>query len=146
MSGAAVLVIAGAPKVLGPARAGLLPAWTWRPVGALELVVGAWALVAPESGGAWAAAALYALLTVAMVVAIARDEPDCGCFGTAAVRPDPLHLGVDAVFAIACAVGAVQGWSPPEPAWATVAAVVAALISGTAIVSLLSHAAPSGGR
>ena len=121
----------------------MLPAWAWRPTGAIELVVGAWGLLAPETGGAWAVAALYGALSVVMVVALARDVPDCGCFGSAPVRPDPWHLGLDVVFAVACAAGARQGWSLPEPAWAASAAVVAALGVGLAVVWLLSRASPS---
>lgn len=143
MLGAAVLVVAGAPKVVGPTRPGLLPEWTWRPIGVLELGVGAWALLAPDAGGAWAAATTYALLSVVMVVALVRDVPDCGCFGSAPVRPDPWHLGVDVVFAVACAAGARQGWTLPEPAWNAAAAVVVALTAGLAVVWLLSRSVPS---
>jgi hypothetical protein len=143
MLGSAVLVIAGAPKVVGPSRPGLLPEWTWRPIGALELGVGAWALLAPDAGGAWAAAAAYSLLSVVMVVALLRGVPDCGCFGSAPVRPDPWHLGLDVVFAVACAAGARQAWALPEPGWRAAAAVAVALAAGLAVVWLLSRAAPS---
>jgi hypothetical protein len=143
MVGSAVLVAAGAPKVVGPPRAALLPAWAWRPTGAIELVVGAWGLLAPETGGAWAAAALYAALSAATLVALVRGVPDCGCFGSAPAPPDPWHLGLDVLFAVSCALGARQAWSLPEPAGAAVVAVAIALAAGIAVVWLLERPQPS---
>jgi hypothetical protein len=143
MLGSAVLVVAGAPKVVGRPRAAVLPAWAWRPTGAIELVVGAWGLLAPETGGAWAAAALYAALSATTLVALVRGVPDCGCFGSAPAPPDPWHLGLDVVFAVSCALGARQGWSLPEPAGVTVVAVAVALAAGVAVVRLLERPLPS---
>jgi hypothetical protein len=143
MVGSAVLVVAGAPKVVGPPRAAMLPAWAWRPTGAIELVIGAWGLLAPEAGGAWAAAALYAALSTATLVALVRGVPDCGCFGSAPAPPDPWHLGLDALFAVSCALGAWRGWSLPEPAGTAAAAVAVALVAGVAVVRLLERPRPS---
>lgn len=144
MVGAALLVIAGAPKLSAPPppRA-LLPPWTSRPLGVVELVVGSWALLAPEAGGAWAAAVLYTGLSGTMGWALARHEPDCGCFGATPVRPDVRHLSVNLVFAGAAILAALQGWTLPEP-WPVAATSVAlALLAAWGVMRWLTPAQPS---
>ena len=144
MVGAALLVIAGAPKLSAPPTPGaLLPPWASRPLGVVELVWGAWALLAPETGGAWAGAGAYLSLSAAMGWALARHEPDCGCFGATPVRPDVRHLLVNIVFAGAAILAALQRWTLPEP-WPVAATSVAfALLAAWAVMRWLTPAQPS---
>ncbi len=114
---AAILVVAGVPKIFRPdsavrALASLrLPAHPGlvRVFGAAEAVVGAAAAGAGGRLSAVLVAASYAAFSVFVSVALARGGvlASCGCFGTADTPPTRLHLAVTSVLAgVALAVAA----------------------------------------
>lgn len=141
MLGAAVLVVAGAPKVVDrPSESGVIPRWASRPLGVAELLVGCWALLAPGSGGAWACTLAYVALSVTMVVAMVTRAPDCGCFGSEPVRPSGLHLAVDLVFALASGHAAIRSWAPPGPWPVTALWIVLVLLAAQLLVVVLTRA------
>lgn len=138
--GALVLIVAGVPKLLTGSPVPWLPRRSARPLGAVECAVGLWAVAAPHHGGAVAAAVTYAVLTASVVVAVARHQPDCGCFGVTPVRPDALHVVTDAVFLAAALAAAVSGWTRPGG----IDGVLVVVLGSTAAVlvaTLLSTAA-----
>lgn len=119
---AALLVVAGAPKVVRPrstarALASLrLPASPTlvRVLGATEVVIGA----AAATTRGWPAPALVALsyVTFSLVVALALARggvlSSCGCFGTADTPPTRTHLAVTVVLALAAGAVAFRPVGP----------------------------------
>lgn len=116
---AAVLVVAGMGKLRAPAaavdalRAAGLPSGRRlaRLAGALEVLVGATALVLPSAASLAGIAALYAVLAGFAVRLLRTAAPvaGCGCFGADA-PPSPLHAGFDIA---AAAIAALAVASPP---------------------------------
>jgi len=154
---ALLLLAAGAAKVADPTRtAGALAAVLGRPVPAAPAVVRAGALAEAALGAATLVAggrALSALVGLSYVgfaafvaAALRTGAPvgTCGCFGRPDTPPRPLHVAIDAAFALAGLAGAVAGVDPLLPASpAAIAAAVA--LAGTgymALTSRMSHAAP----
>lgn len=129
--GAALLVVAGMPKVSGAATVPMLPSWTARPLGLVELAVGAWVLAAPSTAAFTAMAATYLLLTGAMILAMVRSEPDCGCFGVDPVKPGVSHLLLDVAFLAAGAAAAVAAGGA---GWVAESALTRALVAGLALL------------
>lgn len=101
---AALLVLAGAPKIREPAPAVRalasvgLPAYPWlvRVLGAVEMAIGAAALVVGGRIPAILVAASYAAFSGFVAGALLRGGvlSSCGCFGRADTPPTRTHLGV----------------------------------------------------
>lgn len=137
---AGMLVIAGLPKLAGRASVPLLPTIAHRPLGALEMLVGGWALLVPSPASAAAVSVTYALLSVTLAVAIARREPDCGCFGVEPVRPAWGHFVVNVVLMVASAAAIVSSWHRPATgAWLLTVGV--SLVGAAMLAELLSTGA-----
>jgi hypothetical protein len=124
--GALLMLAAGAVKVADPTRtAGALAARGW-PVSGLvvragalaEVVVGAAVLVV----GGYVPPALMAVSYfgfawfVAGALRAGTPVGTCGCFDQPDTPPSPLHVVVDAAFALAAAAGAAVGLEPPRDA------------------------------
>ena len=146
---AALLVLAGAPKVLDPGdlvravrSAGLsLGRGPVRAFAGAEVVVGIAALVAPGPVTAAVLAMMYAVFTAFVVLALSRGGvlSSCGCFGKADTPPTRSHAVVTGTAALLALV--VAGSVPPEP-WDALAdlrpAAVAGLVALTALVAFLA--------
>jgi hypothetical protein len=117
---AGLLTVAGALKLLAPARTGadapapgaaLGPAGT-RVAGALELALGAVALLAPgRLVATLVAAAFAAFAAYSLRLVVAGDAEDCGCFG---VEEGPIGIGHVALDLACAAVAAVAVAEPPR--------------------------------
>jgi hypothetical protein len=107
---AALLLVSGALKLLRPrATAQALldvglprPTAVARGLGALELGIAAWAILAPAAGGALALTLAYLGFAVFLGYVLRRypDAGSCGCAGAKAVPPSRLHLALDLVAAV----------------------------------------------
>jgi hypothetical protein len=86
---AQALLDAGLPSTLGVART----------VGAVEIVVGIWALCAPAGGGGVALGALYVLFAgyLGFLLVARPDAGSCGCAGPTPIPPSRLHLALNLV-------------------------------------------------
>lgn len=117
---AAMLVVAGAQKVLDPTmtvgalRALRLPSAPVlvRGAAAAELALG---VLAVSAGGqlVWALVGLSYLAFSAVVIASMRTGSPvgtCGCFGREETPPHPIHLALNLVFALVATIAAVRGW------------------------------------
>jgi methylamine utilization protein MauE len=151
LAAAALLVVAGVPKVVDPMplvralRSAGLPAGR-APVRAFalaEVVVGAAALAAPGRGLAVLVAAAYLVFTAFVALALARGGvlASCGCFGKADTPPTRSHLAVTTALAGAAAALAV---SPPGgPVWTAdtlTRPATSVLLGFAALLAVLSHA------
>ncbi|MEZ5239260.1 MAG: hypothetical protein R2716_10035 [Microthrixaceae bacterium] len=133
----ALLVVAGLPKLAGLAEVPLLPTALARPVGLLEVTVGITAIVWPTTPAALAVGVTYLLLSGALLVAIVRREPDCGCFGVEPVEPEWGHLFVDLALAAAAFAAALGRLTEPGPTEHVVSALLAVL-AAVMVAELLS--------
>lgn len=114
---AVLLVVAGATKLRDPSPTGAALAavaatpspGAVRAIGAGEVVLGAAALLTANAAAAMAVTVAYVAFAAFVVVALGRDVPSCGCFGTAGGRPAPHHLVVDLLLAAAAAAAALTG-------------------------------------
>jgi hypothetical protein len=122
---AALLVLAGAPKVVRPRdtvnalRAAGIPAphVFVRIAAVAEVAIGVDALVNGNRPSAVLVALSYAAFTGFVVVALRRSTPlaSCGCFGRADTPPSRLHVAVDAgAVAAAVAVAVDPGVGLPD--------------------------------
>lgn len=110
---AALLVLAGVPKVLRPRdtvnalrAAGIpAPAVFVRVAAFAEVAIGVDALVNGNRPSAVLVALSYSVFTAFVVLALRRSTPlaSCGCFGREDTPPSRLHVAVDAA-AVAAAV------------------------------------------
>jgi hypothetical protein len=137
---AGLLALAGALKLRAPARGGdaypapgpALGARGARPVGAVELLLGAAALVAPGRLVAAVVAAAFAAFAAytARLVAAGGGAADCGCFGDdGAGTLGPGHVLLD----LACAgIAAAAVVAPPR---ALASLVADAPLAGAALVA-----------
>jgi hypothetical protein len=128
LAAAGLLVLAGVPKVVDPAplvRALRSAGFTVRPApgaalvrtfAVAEVVVGAWAVVAPGRFVSVLVAAAYAVFTAFVALVLARGGVlgSCGCFGKPDTPPSRTHLALTAVAALVAAAVAV---APPVDAW-----------------------------
>src|SRR3954451_20643843 len=131
---AGLLVASGIGKLIRPAPAALalrsagLPggAGAARPLGAVEVAVGALALRRPGPGTPAAVGVLYLGFAVFLVRLIRRGgATTCGCVGAAEAPPSTLHVVLDLV-AAAVAVG-VAVWSVPSVGSAIAASPMAGI-------------------
>lgn len=117
---ATLLVVSGAVKAARPrpfesalvALGWSRPRGVGRLVGAMEVVVGATAVVAGGRTGASAVAVAYVAFAAVVVLARRRGVPSCGCFGSAASPPVPLHVVVDLAAAALAATAVVAPAAP----------------------------------
>jgi hypothetical protein len=117
VAAAALLVVAGAPKVARPADAvgalrsvgARVPAGAVRVLGAAETAVGALALIAGGRVAAALVAASYAGFTAFVVAALRAGGAvsSCGCVGREDTPPTPAHVVVTATLAVICGVAAI---------------------------------------
>jgi hypothetical protein len=146
LAAAALVVLAGAPKVLDPTtvlaalRSVGVPAARGpvRALAAVQTAVGAVALLLPGRVTALLLAATYAVFTAFVAVALPRGGvvASCGCFGKADTPPTASHLLVTALFA-AVALG-VAAAPPAAPWWGVGAAGAVALAAAAALVAFLA--------
>jgi uncharacterized membrane protein HdeD (DUF308 family) len=151
LAAAALLVVAGGPKVVDPLplvralRSAGLPAGRGlvRAFAVSEVVIGALALVQPGRVPAALVALAYAAFTAFVGLALARGGvlESCGCFGKADTPPTRAHLAVTA--ALAVAAGALAAFPPQGPVWtpaALTAPATAVLLGFAALLAVLAHA------
>ena len=118
LAAAALLVVAGAAKVLDPqplvraARSvGLrASAPVVRAAAAIEVSLGLWAVLSGSRPAAVAVAASYAGFTAFVLLALRRGGvlASCGCFGKADTPPTRTHAAVTALAAVAAAAVATR--------------------------------------
>jgi hypothetical protein len=120
---AALLAIGGALKAVRPrdtaqaltAVGARMPGVSTRTLvrvgGAAEVVIGVGALATGDAVFAAMVAASYALFAGFVVVALRSNAPisSCGCFGKVDTPPSPVHVVVDAAFAVVAVAAAVVG-------------------------------------
>jgi len=152
---AGLLVAAGVAKQVRPRAtaqalldAGLPGSVTIaRGVGAIEIVVGVWALAAPADGGALALGALY-LGFAGFLGYVLRAHPDagsCGCAGPTPVPPSRLHLSLDGVASISGLGYAIAGAADASTwlsslGWVAVPAVLGLVLAGWLAVVAVTQA------
>ena len=146
---AIVVAVAGIAKLRAPAVAtaalselGLARvAWIARLLGAAELALAAWCLIAPASPSAAALGCCYVAFAIASL-ALARRRAACGCFGE---HEQPASLGQSAIsgalsavcFAAAAVTPHDAGWVLSRPAGQ--AAVLILGIAGCAYALVLAY-------
>ena len=149
VAAAALLVLAGVPKVRDPGdlvravrSVGLpLGRGAVRAFAVAEVVVGVVALVAPGAVTAALLAMTYAVFTAFVVLALSRGGvlSSCGCFGKADTPPTRAHAVVTGAATVAAAAVAV---TVPAAPWAVLAdlgpAAVAGLVAITALLAFLA--------
>lgn len=153
LAAAALLVLAGVPKVVDPSslvralRSVGLPsaAPLVRLLAAGEVVVGAAALARPGRLTGVLVLLAYGAFTAFVALALRRGGvlASCGCFGRPDTPPTTSHLLVTALLA---ASGAVVAWgsavAPSSPWWSQAArqpGVAAALVGLAALVAALAY-------
>jgi hypothetical protein len=151
LAAAALLVVAGGPKIADPLplvralRSAGLPAGR-EPVRAFalaEVAVGLVAVLHPSRPTALLVAALYAGFTAFVGLALARGGvlESCGCFGKADTPPTRAHLVLTAVLAVAA--GALAVAPPTDPVWngaALTRPATVVLLGFAALLAVLAHA------
>lgn len=120
LAAAGLLAVSGVLKVRRPGAtvgalrsAGLPSARGWVvALGAVEVAVGGWAVLAGGPSACAAVAALYlAFAGFAFRLQAAGRAGSCGCFGQASTVASPLHVAINVAVASVVALGA---WWPPE--------------------------------
>ena len=151
LAAAALLVIAGAPKVADPMPLVRALRSTGMPSGAAlvraialgEVLVGAAALALPGRGTAALVCLAYLAFTGFVGLALARGGvlESCGCFGKADTPPTRAHLAVTALLALAA--GALAFLPPEAPVWTAdtlTRPATSVLIGFAALLAVLAHA------
>jgi hypothetical protein len=151
LAAAALLVVAGGPKIADPLplvralRSVGLPAGRGlvRAFALAEVAIGLAALVQPSRSTALLVAALYAGFTAFVGLALARGGvlESCGCFGKADTPPTRAHLVLTALLAVAA--GALAVAPPVDPVWtgATLTSPSSGVLVGFAVLlAVLAHA------
>jgi hypothetical protein len=123
---AGLLAVAGAAKIARPRAAEQLLAdvgigggsWAARSLGAAEIAVAGWALVAPAAGGAYAMAFTYVAFAgfLGYVLVARPDAGSCGCAGGKTVPPSALHLSLDLLAGVS-ALGYATAHGPDARDW-----------------------------
>ncbi|GAB3676493.1 MauE/DoxX family redox-associated membrane protein [Angustibacter aerolatus] len=150
LAAAALLVLAGAPKVVAPSslvtalRSAGLPAGpsAVRVLAAGEVAVGVLALLRPGRLSAVLVALAYLAFTGFVALALRRGGvlASCGCFGKPDTPPTRSHLLVTALLAVAAGLLAIA--PPSAPVWhaADLARpTTLALLGSAALVALLAY-------
>lgn len=146
LAAAALLVVAGLPKVLDPGdlvRAlrsvgARVPPFVVRVFAATEVVAGVLALALPGRWSALAVALLHAGFTGFVLLARSKGGvvASCGCFGRADTPPTRSHALVTGLLALAALAVAVA--PPTDPWWGEGAGPVAATAALAGLVGLLA--------
>lgn len=139
---AALLVLAGVPKVADPGnlvravRSVGMPfsRVAVRGFAVVEVVVGLAALVVPGPGTAALLAIMYAGFTGFVAVALARGGvlSSCGCFGKADTPPTTPHA---AVTALAALVALAVALSVPAEPWSMLSSLSVGAVAGLVALS-----------
>ncbi len=144
MVGAGLLVAAGVSKLVagGAGRVDGLPDLVPQGplLGMVEVGIGAWALVAPGTVSLAVLGSTYALLAALTGWQHSMGVQDCGCFGSAPVRPSIFHTVMNAGFAVAAGLSVIAGW-PELTAAAQAGAALLAVMAGFLISAVFSEAA-----
>jgi hypothetical protein len=145
---AALLVLAGAQKVLDPkplvraARSVRLPVGPHliRVVALAEAGVGVWALLDGSRAASLAVGASYLAFTVFVLLARSRGGvlASCGCFGKADTPPTTAHVVVTGLAALAAITGAPGALPLTVTAVVTTAAVAVTAYLVLAVLPLVS--------
>jgi hypothetical protein len=151
LAAAALLVVAGGPKIADPLplvralRSVALPAGRGlvRTFAVGEVAIGLAAMVQPSRTTALLVAALYVGFTAFVGLALARGGvlESCGCFGKADTPPTRAHLVLTGLLAVAA--GALAVAPPPDPVWTGTTLTSAAsivLVGFAALLAVLAHA------
>ena len=151
LAAAALLVVAGAPKVVDPMpmvralRSTSLPAGRAlvRTFAVGELLVGAAALLLPGRTTAALVCAAYLAFTGFVGLALVRGGvlESCGCFGKADTPPTRAHLAVTALLALAA--GALAVAPPGGPVWTAdtlTRPATSVLLAFAVLLAVLAHA------
>ena len=120
-AGSLLLVFAGVAKLAFPRPAadlmgGLgLPAGVWfaRAAGGAEVVLGVTVLAVGGPAPAMAAAGVYSLFALVVLLALSRGLSSCGCFGQVDSPPSRIHVIGNLFFAAVFVLAAGAG-SPPR--------------------------------
>lgn len=153
LAAAGLLVLAGVPKLADPMplvralRSARLPSPATLPasralvraLAALEVLVGAAALVAPGRVTAAAVALSYLVFSAFVVLVLRRGGVlgSCGCFGRPDTPPTVAHLGVTLLLAVAAA--ALAAVPPQEAVWPSVSGELLALVGFAALLAWLAY-------
>lgn len=151
LAAAALLVLAGVPKLADPSSLVLAlrsvglaarPAGG-RVVAAAEIAVGGLALVAPGRLSGLLVAAAYLAFSAFVAVALSRGGvlASCGCFGRPDTPPTRSHLAVTALLAVS---GGAVAWAPPDSLWSAAGeqpVAVATLLGFAALIAALAYLA-----
>jgi hypothetical protein len=115
---AALLVIAGAAKIVAPAQAvdslraagASIPAFGVRALGTVEAAVGTAAALAPSTATAIALAIAYAgfCLFLLRLIRNGNSNLDCGCFGGSGAQATPAHVALNATALAVCVAAAIH--------------------------------------
>jgi hypothetical protein len=145
LAAAALLVVAGVPKVVDPvplvralrATGMPVPPLLVRAFALAEVAIGVWALVAPGrvSSGLVAAAYLVFTLFVARVLARGGVLGSCGCFGRADTPATRTHLGLTAA---ATLVALWATTDAPRDVWSGVDAATVTTVGLGAVIAFLA--------
>jgi hypothetical protein len=145
LAAAALLVVAGVPKVADPLplvralrAAGMpVPRLVVRAFALGEVAVGGWAVVAPGRVSSALVAAAYLVFTafVARVLARGGVLGSCGCFGKADTPATRTHLGLTAAAALVALWAALD---PPHRVWWTVDAATLTTVGLAAVIAFLA--------
>jgi hypothetical protein len=151
LAAAALLVVAGGPKIADPLplvralRSVGLPAGRGlvRAFAVGEVGIGLAAMVQPSRTTALLVTALYVGFTAFVGLALARGGvlESCGCFGKADTPPTRAHLVLTGLLAVAA--GALAVAPPPDPVWTGTTLTSAAsivLVGFAALLAVLAHA------
>ena len=118
--GSLLLVFAGAAKLAFPRPAADLMgalgfptgAWFARLAGGAELALGVIVLSTGGPAPAIAAAGVYSLFALVVLLALNRGLSSCGCFGQVDSPPSVIHVIGNLFLAAVCALAAGAGGSP----------------------------------
>ena len=156
---AAVLVLSGIAKVRQPTALVLplrqlrLPATrrAARSIGVVEITVGIVALLTSHAASMAALAGVWLGLLAAATALTRGPNVDCGCFGEASRPVGPVHIVVNAVFALAAVASTFDPapaiWDLPDaPVLGSVTYVLLLVIGAGAVSALLTAPRPAGKR
>jgi hypothetical protein len=146
---AIVVAVAGISKLRAPAFATAAlhtlgvaaPAAMVRLLGGVEVLLGAWCLLAPGVASSVALGSCYAAFA-GVSLALARRRAACGCFGVSEHSASPAQVGISGVLAAVCfaaALAAPHGvvWVLGRPAGQAVVLLIG--IAGCAYATVLAY-------
>jgi hypothetical protein len=145
LAAAALLVVAGVPKVGDPLplvralrAAGMpVPRLLVRGFALAEVAIGGWAVVAPGRVSSGLVAAAYLVFTVFVARVLARGGVlgSCGCFGKADTPATRTHLTLTAAAALVALWATID---PPRGVWSGVDAATLTTVGLGAVIGFLA--------